>query len=409
MVKIVILGGGFGGVYAAKSLLSKLRGTVHRIVMVGRTETFTFNPLLHEVSAGFLQESSITQNITQILKCPNFEFIKAEISKISFEDKKVETTSGSLNYDYLLVALGSAPNLGLIWKLNASPDDVYTLKTTMDAAKIKEKLNDLAVKFENSQSESKKLNIVFIGTGPAAIETVGEINNFYMQKFKCTDNKDFCNKVSFTMLDKADKILPSVSDSFRNEVIKKLDSKKIRILSGVDIKKIENGKIEYAHEGKTKSMTASMIFLTAGVSPSPVETDKKYKNEKGFFKVNKHLEIENAKDAWAIGDNAFYLNPADNLPVPMLAQSAKDEGIFVAGNIANGLSGKSQLPYAFHSKGFLLSVGQGFAVGDVFGKIMKGWMLWWMKRTVYTTVFIGRANKIKKFWLISVKACFKRR
>ena len=408
MAKIVILGGGFGGIYAAKSLLSKLRGTVHRIVMVSRTETFTFNPLLHEVSAGFLQESSITQNIPQILKCPNFEFIKAEVSKISFEEKKIETSSGSLNYDYLLVALGSVPNLGLLWKLNASPDDVYTLKTTQDAAKIKEKLNDLAVKFENSQSENKKLNIVFIGTGPTAIEIIGEINNFYMQRLKCTSHEELCNKVSFTMLDKADRILPTVADSFRNEVIKKLDSEKIRILPGVDIKKIENNRIEYAHEDKTKSMTASMIFLTAGVSPSPVETDKKCKNEKGFFKVNKYLEIENAKDAWAIGDNAFYLNPADNLPVPMLAQSAKDEGIFVAGNIANKLSGKSQLPYAFHSKGFLLSVGQGFAVGNVFGKLRKGKFLWWLKRTIYTATFIGCTNKIKKFWLISVKTCFKR-
>ncbi len=409
MAKILVLGGGFGGAYAAKALLSKLRGSVHRVIVVSRSDSFVFTPLLHEVATGFLGGHDITQEMQRILRSPNFEFVKAEVNKISFAEKSVDTSAGIISYDYLLVALGSIPNLGLLWKLNASPESVYTLKTMGDATKIRQKLEELAVKFEGFQSENKRLNIVFIGAGATAIELAGEVSSFYMSRFSCDGYESLTKKVSISMIEKNPSVLPQVDDTFRAEAIKKLASMNIRVYTGADLKKIEAGKVEMQHDGKMKSMSASIIFLAAGVAPSPVEAGKETKNERGFFAVSPFLEIKGTGDAWAIGDNAFCINPLNGKPVPMLAQSAKDEGTFVAGNITRKMNGLAQKKYAFHSKGFLLSVGQGFAIGDVIGRLMKGWALWWMKRTVYTSSFFGLFGRLAKFWEISIKSCFRKK
>ena len=407
MAKIVILGGGFAGMHAAKTLLSKVNNSLHTVTLISREKDFVFTPLLHEVEIGLLEAEDVTQDIAMVLKAKNFAFHHAEIMKIDFQAKTVHTSTGNVEYDYLLVALGSVINKNVLSHLKIPEENLFWLKSLQDSLRIKKKLNELASKYLTSKSEKKAISIMFVGAGATAMEVIGEVSDFYKSYFKNFGKPQAFSDVSIYAIEIGNKILPMVNDAFRERLMPMLKEKHIKIFTNAKITSYENGKVEIDSDGKKQKLGVSIVFLSAGVLPNPCEAANFQKNEKGSYDVDEFLQVKGLENVWAAGDDAFYLDPVSGRPVPMLAQSAKYQGIAAGKNIAAKINETQMEKYIFQSKGFILSVGQNFAVGDIYGRLMSGWHIWWLKRTVYTMEFFGFWCRFRKFWLVSVWCFFR--
>ncbi|KHO45085.1 MAG: NADH dehydrogenase [archaeon GW2011_AR3] len=409
MAKIVILGGGFAGMHAARKLLANLDQKTHKVVMISKHSDFVFTPLLPEVEIGLLEPSEVTQDIPSVLRKRNFEFRKAEIKSVDFEKKIVHTDAGDENYDFLFISMGSVINKSAISHLKIPDENVYCLKNINDSLRILNKINDLAAKYEASASARKQINIVFVGAGATAIEVAGEIRDHFKRHFARAGNHEAIKDVHIHMLEKSGKILPQVPDSFRDEVLSRLKSGSIEILYNSKILSYEKGRIEIETAEGPMKLGVSLFFLSAGVNPAPCDTGKSIKDGRGCIVVDEHLQVKGVEDAWAAGDIACINNPKDGTPVPMQAQSAVSGGKIAGFNIIAKIMNRPQLQFSFESKGFLLSVGQGNAVGEIFGRIYTGYWVWWLKRTVYCNEFFGIWCKMGKFFSISLFSIFRKK
>ncbi|MBI2546429.1 FAD-dependent oxidoreductase [Candidatus Woesearchaeota archaeon] len=388
MVRIVILGAGFGGVYAALRLQKGLRKG-DSLVVVSIQKDFVFTPLLHEVSAGFLSASDVSIPLSSLLrKC---QLIQGDVKSIDFNRQVVAAGSKKVPYDLLLIALGAMPNKSVLSHINIKQRRKFLqLKTVHDAKALHKRLAD----------PHKQKSVLVIGAGATGIEAAAEAKEFFKE--------NGFNGAKVSIVQDLPDIFLDKPASFRNYIKKSLGRQNITIFYDALLASYaDDTAVIQTPEGK-KKIEATVPLLAAGVIPVPVKTFPKITDEKGFFNVNQFLEVKGAKSVWAVGDISLYLNPVDKKPVPMLAQAAKDEGIFAAGNIAAKLSGKPQKAYKFHSKGFLLSLGKFDGVGNAFGIPVKGFIAWWLKRTAYAMEAPGFSNKLRMFWRLSIASLFKR-
>ena len=403
MAAIVILGSGFGGI-AALMELSKTNKN-DEIIVVSKNNNFEFIPLIPEIAVNNLKKEDISVN-TQSLS-PNCTLINCEATSINFSRKVVVAGNKEIKFDYLLIAAGSVPNINNLPK-QINPDDLLTLKTIENAELIRKKLIEVASNYslEIEAAKKSKMKILIIGAGATGIEIAGEITRFLKRFFKKRRKNEAYRDVAIYICNRDPDIIPDQNEKFRNYVKKRLAKLGINVICESNILSLENNIAVIGHSNGKQKINVSLILLATGVRPAPIKTIPMKTNENGSFEVNEYLEVKGAENVWAVGDIALCINPLDKKPVPMLAQSAYDMGFFAGKNIAAKIKGKKQRVYVFRSKGFLLSIGK-YAVGNIFGLVMAGWLVWWIKRTAYALEFPGIKNKVKAFWRISFLSVFK--
>lgn len=390
MARIVILGAGFGGIYAARGLQKHLRKD-DELIIVNEDEHFVFTPLLHEVCIGDLRSAEVSIPIKELVR--RCTLIVDSVKGIDFNKQVVKTGKKSISYDYLLIALGSTPNKSFL-PPKVKQDELMVIKRLSDAKLICKNI-DAALR----NNKQKNITILFIGAGATGIEVACEMRNSFRRNNVAA---------SIIILQNLSDVFPDKPERFRTKVKKTLVNKEIELILGAKlVSYAKKTAVVETPEGK-KTFNTYVILLTAGVIPVHIQTTPKVTDEKGFFEVNQFLEVKYTKNVWAVGDIASYMNPIDNKPVPMLAQSAKDEGDFVAKNIVAKLHGKPQETYKFYAKGYLLSLGKRDGVGDVFGLPVHGFLAWWLKRTVYALQAPKIRNKIRLFWTLSIKSVFQK-
>ncbi len=382
MKNIVIIGGGFGGLYTAL-YLRKLKNI--SIILFNKNNYFLFTPLLHEVATGLQNRHNIVLEIRKILK--HIKFYATKVSKIDFNEKSIYFNNNKVHYDKLIIAIGSKPALN-----NIKNADKYAipLKNIKDATKIKNKIIRSLEKasISNSEDEVKKLlTFVIIGGGPTGVELAGEISDFINQ----IKSYYKINNINIYLIHRGNKIIPQLlNDKFIIKTTEQLKKKNVNILLNTEVTEIlEDGiLINKNHVIKTYN-----IFYTAGVIPNSLNTTPKLTNEKGFYEVNEFFEVTN--NVYAIGDCALNFNPGNNKPNQFLAQLAVNQAKHLAENIYLESKGKNKIPFIFKPKGFLVSVGSWWAVAEIKKLMFKGRFAWWIWRTIYLSKMPGLKNKIK--------------
>jgi len=404
MARIVILGCGFSGLYAAFEILKNLRES-DQLIIISNDDKFVLTPLLHEISTNSISPSDISVPIHSLLKSyKNYKFVKDKVNSINFNAKVIETGRQNISYDYLLISLGSVPNRTVLPN-GIKQKNIYVIKTLDDAIKILSGLqNILSLYLEKTQKNY--VNILIVGAGATGIEMAGEICSFFKLHSK-KYNKKKTNIVNIYLLQIFDGIFPDKAKSFREKIKKRLQASGINVLYNTKLISYKNSRAVIKTKDKKRELYAQMVLLTAGVIPTPLITTPKKNMSNGAFEVNDFLEVKNTEKVWAAGDIAYFINPSDRRPVPMLAQTAKDQGKFIGKNIIAKIKGKPQKAYEFHSKGFIISIGKGYGIGDIYGVLMSGWFIWWLKRTVYAIEFPSVRNKIKMLWKLSIRSLFR--
>jgi NADH dehydrogenase len=381
MHKVLVLGGGFGGVTATRRLERLFAGRDDvEITLVSRDNSFVLTPLLFEACSGTLELRHCAQPIRPVLR--RARFIEAMVNEVDVGRRLVRATAFQgaayeLPYDQLVVALGASTNQTLIPGSAAA----FTFKTMADALALR---NNLIEQLERADATSDPadrrgcLTVVIVGGGLVGIELLGELTAFAddVLRYYPRIRRD---ELRFYLFEAGARILPEVDLKLADTAARILRRRGADIRAATPVRSIEPRWVHLADE----VIDAGTIVLAAGIVPSAVAARIPVAHDsRGRVAVDATMRSVSHAEVWALGDCATIPGP-DGHPYPALAQHAVREARHLAQNVAAAVDGRALAPFVFRSLGTMASLGHSRAVAEVMGLRITGFVAWWLRRTYY--------------------------
>lgn len=385
--KILILGGGFGGINVLKSIQNKFKNEPNvKISLVSQDNYFLYTPMLPQVSSGLIHPSDITIPIRKL--CKQAEFYQATISSIDFEQKLVTITRTfdgkvrALDYNYLIITLGSNTNF---FDYKNIEEHAFVIKTVEDAIAIHNQIIHMlesAAQTSDVGFKKKLMTFAVVGGGFAGVETMGEINQLVRDSVKNFYPSIGEENISMNLVTSKEFILPELGPKLGKDAGKYLKKVGVNIITntkaidaGEDFIQLDNGE-------KIPCMT---LIWAVGIDIDPVVSSLKCKHHKsGKLKVGKYLRLTDHENVFALGDCALITNPLTGQAYPPTAQNAIHQSTTVANNLYSMITGKSKLKeFSFKNKGMMTTLGRRVAIAVGYGLHFKGSLAWLIWRTYY--------------------------
>ena len=399
MARVLILGGGFSGVFTAKNL-AKTAPAGTEVVLVSETNYFTFQPLLPEVAAGALSASDSVTQLRQLLKGHKVKVVQAEVLNIDLAAKTVTVTQGSkrrikdMGYDQLVIAMGQVVRLDRVPGLC---EHAFPVKTTAHAHRLRNHVInclEYADGLDDAEVRKRLLTFVVIGAGFSGVETIGEVKDMIDRslKFYPSISKD---EVRMLLVEFSDRILGELPESLANYAQKRLAKQGIEVWLNTGVKAATFFNVEM-NDGRV--VDTSTIVATIGNGASPLIERLDVDKERGKIKTDAFMQVPGVDDVWAVGDVAMIPmknKKGEDAFAPPTAQFAVREGMQLAGNIAAKLSGRDLKPFHYVPRGAMASIGNYRAVADAMGVRMSGVTAWLMWRAFYLGMLPGLVTKIR--------------
>ena len=394
--RILILGGGFAGVEAARYLdRTVAKRSDVEVTLVSRENFSLFTPMLHEVVASDLDPGDICNPLRKLLR--RVTILNGAIEDINLIARRVTISYGirelrrELQFDHLVLALGSETNyLGI----PGVAEQALGIKTLGDAVILR---NGVIAMLEAASIEpdperrNRLLTFVVAGGGFAGVETVGAINDLARESLKHYDLID-PREVRVILIHGGEVILPELGQALGLYAQEKLRQRQVEIKLNTKVIGYAN---ETVHCADGESFSAAMLVWAAGTSPSPILKDLPLELQRGRIVVDSALEVPQFPGVWAVGDCATLVDPTSKQPYPPTAQHATREGRRAAKNICARLKGKPTTPFVFKMQGQLAAIGRRTGVARIFGLKFSGVVGWVLWRTVYLMKLPGLEKKIR--------------
>jgi NADH dehydrogenase len=395
--RIVVVGGGFGGVYACKQLekIFKKNNQVE-IVLLSENNYLLFTPMLPEVPASSIEAKHIVSPLRTFIQKVKIQ--NSSVEAIDLERQLIKTSHCSkcgpifLKYDYLVLAPGSVTNY---FGLPGVAENALPMKTLDDAMALRNHVIDL---LEHADMEPdpvvrrKMLTIVVAGGGFAGVETAAELQDFLTtvpRFYPAIQPEDF----RVLLVHAAPRILPEISEGLANYALAQLQKNKIEVLLNTRVSSATADEVLLDNQIKIPSKT---LIWTTGTTPNPIlSTLSCRKNKRGQIIVNEYLEVQDLSGVWAIGDCAEIPDSHTGKFYPPTAQHAVREGKRVAENIAADILAGTKNRFHFKPLGMLAALGHRSAVAEVFGIRFSGFIAWWMWRTIYLFKLPNLLSKLR--------------
>jgi NADH dehydrogenase len=380
-MRIIVLGGGFGGVATVRHLERALRRHEDvELTLVSRENFFMLTPLLFEACSGRLELRHCAQPIRAALR--RTRFIEGTVESVDLERQLVRAVAQEggayeLPYDHLVVALGASTNDGLI----AGSSNALTFKTMADALVLR---NHLIRCFERADAATDAahrrdcLSIVGIGGGLVGVELMGELTAFVddVLRFYPRIRRD---EVRFRLFEAGPRILPELDVKLAAVAARVLERRGVEIHVSTPVRSIDTERVELEND----TIDAGTIVLTAGIVPSAVASAiAVVRDQQGRIAVDATMRSRSHPQVWALGDCAAIPGP-DGRPYPALAQHAVREARQLARNVRAAVDGRIPSAFMFRSLGTMASLGHTDAVALAFGVRLTGFVAWWLRRTYY--------------------------
>ena len=394
--RILILGGGFGGVYTALGLERALaRDRRVEITLVNRENFFLFTPMLHEIAASDLDFTHIVNPLRKLLK--KVKFFHGEVQAIDFQFRRVRVFHGperhlhEIDYDYLVIALGSTTNF---YGIAGLQDKALTMKSLGDAIHLRNRLIDLLEEadFECAIGARESLLTVLVaGGGFAGVETVAAVNDFLRGALPSYPHLTQ-DLIRIVLVHPGGVVLPELGARLGLYAQKKLAKSGVEIRVNVKVKAISDNGVEL-DDGTT--VKANTVVWTAGTSPSAILESLPCAKQQGKLVVNQFMEVPDRPGVWALGDCTAGLDPKTKKPYPPTAQHAMRQGKVVANNIVATLCGNKKKAFDFSTIGLLAAIGRRTGVANILGVNFSGFVAWFLWRTIYLSKLPRIEKKVR--------------
>jgi NADH:ubiquinone reductase (H+-translocating) len=383
--KIVIAGGGFAGLYAAKYFDKHLaRRPDIEVTLIARENFILFTPMLHEVAAGDLAPGDIVNPLRRILRHVNV--IEADVEDVDLNARKIRCAHGldrdevEFDFDHLLLALGSETNF---FDNAGIRDWAVTMKNLGDAALLR---NRVVAFLEEASLETDAvtrrqwLTFAIAGGGFAGAETAGAVNDFVRETAKFYPQLAE-EEIRVAVIHPGDYLLPELGEELGRYAERKMRERKVEVIKGTRVANYD-GWVVTLNNGL--SIPAATLIWTAGVKPSPVVATLPFAKEKGRIVADEYLQVPGFTGLWTAGDCAAVPDGYETGKFfPPTAQHGMREAIVAAKNIERTILGQPLKPFRYRTLGMLASIGHHTGVASMFGFKFSGFIAWWMWRSVY--------------------------
>ena len=384
---IVIVGGGFGGLYAAKSL----KNAPVKVTLIDKRNFHLFQPLLYQVATGTLSPADIASPLRVVLsKHKNTQVLLDKVVDIDPEAKKVYLEDReALNYDALIVATGVSHHY---FGNDEWQDDAPGLKTVEDALEMRRRIFmafEAAEKETDPQKREALLTFVVVGGGPTGVELAGAIAEIAHQSVK-DDFRDIdTTQAKILLFENIDRILPPYPEECSLKAQKSLKKLGVNVQTKTLVTNIANNAVTFRQNDETQTINAHTILWAAGVRASfmgKVLADRAGAelDRAGRVIVESDLSLKNYSDIFVIGDLAHFAHQGDR-PLPGVAPVAMKQGEYVAKLIAKRTAGKTVESFTYNDFGSMAVIGQNKAVADLNFARFSGFIAWiiWVFAHIY--------------------------
>ena len=388
MGKIVIIGGGFGGL----SFLQNARKSKNEFILIDRTNHHLFQPLLYQVATAVLSPADITVPLRNLFKNDkNVKTILAEVREVNRENKEIILDSKEVvSYDKLIISAGSSYSY---FGNNEWSKFSNGLKVINDALDIREKILKAFEKAENEKDENlrkKYLNFVIVGGGPTGVELAGSIAEIAYKNMAKEFRNFNSSDANIYLLEAGERILPAYSENLSQKSHKYLTDFGVQIRIKERVVNIEEMRVTTDKD----IIEADNIIWAAGNEASPLikeletETDKE-----GRAMVNIDCSTKEDEDVYVIGDAANFITESGE-SLPGVAPVAIQQGRYVANNIKNNINPSNRKAFKYSDKGMMATIGRFKAIGVVGKFEMAGFVAWMFWSLIHLIYLIGYRSKI---------------
>ena len=392
--RIVIIGGGFAGI----SLAKKLKNLDVQLVLLDKHNYHTFQPLLYQVSTSGLEPDSIAYPLRKVLKnLNNFHFRLATVEHIDPNQQIISTSTGSLTFDYLVMATGTRTNFfgNTTIEKNAMP-----MKNVPQALNIRslmlqnfEKADDC----EDIEERRALLNFCIIGAGPTGVELAGAFAELKNHVFPTDYRHLNVSEMQIHLFEGASRVLPPMSQKASKKAMQFLNKLGVIVHLSTIVEDYDGDTVVLKSK---ETMRTKNFIWTAGVTGAAI---KGFENDKlverlNRFKVNGFNQVDGYGNIFAIGDIAYMQTMEYPKGHPQVAQPAIQQGEHLAKNLKNLLSGKQMKAFKYNDKGTMATVGRNKAVVDLKRAKFGGFFAWFIWMFVHLMALVGFRNRVIVFF-----------
>ncbi len=396
--RVIVIGGGFAGM----NLVKKIDEGAFQVVFFDKNNYHTFIPLLYQAATAGIEPDSIADPLRNLVeRSKDIHYRMAKVTSVDTSQKKVQTPIGNLSYDYLVIATGSKTNY---FGNQSIQENGLPLKSLRNALNMRSKILESFEQATITQDPEERgilLNFVIVGGGPTGVELAGTLSE--MRQYVLP--KDFPEleiaHMRIYLIQSRDRLLPQMSDKAGERAYEYLKD------MGIDI--ILNSKATH-YDGKTVTLSsgeklqAATLIWAAGVQGETIPGIREESIASGMYAVDEYCRVEGYEDVFAIGDVALLKNDKYPDGHPGVAQAAIQQGQQLAVNLKRIIKEQPLVPFDYHNRGTIATIGRNKAVADLRGNIKTGgwfaWFSWWVVHIYY---IVGFRNKLGTFanWVLN--------
>lgn len=389
--RVVIIGGGFGGLHLAKGLRKK----DFQVVMLDKNNYHTFQPLLYQVATSGLEPDSIAYPIRKIFKNqPRFHFRMATVERIDTAANIVETNIGTISYDYLVIATGTTTNF---FGMKGVEKYAMTMKTVSESLDLRSLIlqNFEKALLANEEEQESYMNFPIVGGGPTGVELAGALaelkNHILPADYPDLDIK----RMKIHLIEMQDEVLKPMSDKASEKALKYLIELGVDVMLNKSVASFDGEQLVFKSGEVFKSKT---LIWAAGVRGNIIDGFPESSIDRGRYVVDRTSKVKDTENVYAIGDIGQMITPLFENGLPQVAPVANQQGDFLAKNLVRISVGQQPLLFEYKDQGSMATIGRNRAVVDM-GKIkFKGTVAWFVWMFVHLISLVGFRNRVITFF-----------
>ncbi|RXS09275.1 NAD(P)/FAD-dependent oxidoreductase [Staphylococcus saprophyticus] len=396
--KVLVLGAGYAGIQTITKLQKQISADEAEVTLINKNDYHYEATWLHEASAGTISYEDLLYPVESVVNKDKVNFVKAEVTKIDRNAKKVETDAGIFDFDILVVSLGFESET---FGIKGMKDYAFQIENVLTARKLSRHIEDKFANYASSkQKDDKDLAIIVGGAGFTGVEFLGELTDRIPEL--CNKYGVEQSKVKITCVEAAPKMLPMFSDELVNHAVNYLENKGVEFKIGTPIVAANEKGFVVKVNDEEQQLEANTVVWAAGVRGSKLMEESFEGVKRGRIVTKQDLTIEGYDDIFVIGDCSAFIPAGEERPLPTTAQIAMQQGEHTAKNVKNILEGQPTNEFEYVDRGTVCSLGAHDGVGVVYGRDIQGKKAAFMKKVIDTrAVFklggIGLAFKKGKF------------